>query len=71
MKLPVLSGDEVIKALRKAGFEITRQKGSHVSLHKKTPEGILLVVVKPRDKAGYPFEHPQAGRAREEFLKLL
>jgi predicted RNA binding protein YcfA (HicA-like mRNA interferase family) len=67
MKLPVLSGDEVIKSLRKAGFEITRQKGSHVSLHKKTPEGILLVVVprKPRDKAGYPFEHPQAGRAQQ------
>jgi len=74
MKLPVLSGDEVIKALRKAGFEITRQKGSHVSLHKKTPEGILLVVVprKPEIKRGTLSSIlKQAGLSREEFLKLL
>ena len=33
-KLPVLSGDELIKLLTKAGFKIVRQKGSHVSLQK-------------------------------------
>lgn len=33
-KLPVLSGDDLIKLLKKAGFKIVRQKGSHVSLQK-------------------------------------
>jgi len=31
-KLPVLSGEELIKALEKAGFKKVRQKGSHISL---------------------------------------
>jgi predicted RNA binding protein YcfA (HicA-like mRNA interferase family) len=33
-KLPVLTGYDVIKALRKAGFIATRQRGSHVRLKK-------------------------------------
>ncbi|MBI2652345.1 type II toxin-antitoxin system HicA family toxin [Candidatus Woesearchaeota archaeon] len=32
MKLPVLSGREVIKVLKKVGFEENRQKGSHIIL---------------------------------------
>jgi predicted RNA binding protein YcfA (HicA-like mRNA interferase family) len=35
-KLPVLSGKELIKALERDGFQIVRQKGSHVSLSKGT-----------------------------------
>ncbi len=31
-KLPVLSGRDVIKALKKSGFEEKRQKGSHIIL---------------------------------------
>lgn len=31
MKLPVVSGREVIKALSKAGFYFVSQKGSHVN----------------------------------------
>ena len=33
-KLPVLSGEELIKLLFKAGFHKVRQKESHVSLKK-------------------------------------
>jgi len=33
-KLPVLSGEELLKLLIKAGFRRVRQKGSHVSLQK-------------------------------------
>jgi len=33
-KLPVLSGDELIRLLKVAGFQVVRQKGSHVSLQK-------------------------------------
>jgi len=30
--LPALTGDEIVKALTKAGFQIGHQKGSHVKL---------------------------------------
>ena len=45
MKLPQISGLELIKRLRRFGFVVTRQKGSHVCLHKKEDGKTLLVVV--------------------------
>ena len=44
-KLPVLSGKELIKILRKLGFEELRQKGSHVSLQKVTADKTYRTVV--------------------------
>lgn len=34
-KLPLLSGDEVISALKRLGYYIKRQRGSHVRLYHK------------------------------------
>ena len=34
MKLPIISGKEVIKTLTKEGFQIKGRKGSHVTLEK-------------------------------------
>lgn len=45
MKLPVISGIEVIKRLKKAGFIATRQKGSHVRLEKYTSEKTIKLTV--------------------------
>ncbi|MEK6957681.1 MAG: type II toxin-antitoxin system HicA family toxin [archaeon] len=73
MKLPVLSGIKVIKALKKAGFEVDHQTGGHFILREsKEPfrravvpnhivivPGTLLSILK------------QTGLSREEFLKLL
>ncbi|MBI4044157.1 MAG: type II toxin-antitoxin system HicA family toxin [Candidatus Diapherotrites archaeon] len=73
MKLPILSGIKVIKALRKAGFEVDHQTGGHFILrenkapfrraivpnHKIVVPGTLLSILK------------QAGLSREEFLNLL
>lgn len=42
MKLPVVSGEQIIKFLKKEGFQITRQKGSHVSLHRSLEYGKRL-----------------------------
>ena len=42
-KLPVCSGQEVIKAFQKAGWDVDRQKSSHVSLVKKGSYVILTV----------------------------
>jgi len=38
-KLPVVSGDKLIKMLRKLGYEMTRQKGSHFRLRSITEIG--------------------------------
>ncbi len=50
MKLPIVSGEEAIKLLQKDGFSVTRQKGSHISLHKKLEDGSIALVVVPRKK---------------------
>ena len=36
-KLPVVSGAECVKALGKVGFVVYRQRGSHISMVRKTP----------------------------------
>jgi predicted RNA binding protein YcfA (HicA-like mRNA interferase family) len=41
-KLPVLSGEELIKALEKAGFKKVRQKGSHISMQKHDKRLLFL-----------------------------
>ena len=33
-KLPRITGEELIEALQKEGFEITRQRGSHMQVRK-------------------------------------
>ena len=40
-----LSGKEVVKVLQKHGFTVSRQKGSHIVLHKFTPKGKLVGIV--------------------------
>lgn len=74
MKLPVLSGRDVVKALSAVGFVTARQKGSHIILTKKTAEGKKAVVVpnhREIDKGTLLEIIRQAGLKREEFLKLL
>jgi predicted RNA binding protein YcfA (HicA-like mRNA interferase family) len=44
-KLPVLSGEEVIRALRKFGYAVVRQKGSHVRLRNEGDPARLPVTV--------------------------
>ena len=41
-RLPVLKATELIGALERAGFQVTRQKGSHVRL--KHPDGRVVTV---------------------------
>jgi len=74
MKLPVLSGSEVIKALTKAGFRVARRKGSHVILVKFIDERKIGVVVpdhKEIDKGTLLEIIRQARLEKEEFLELV
>lgn len=43
MKLPQISGRELIKKLAKFGFVVVRQKGSHIRLEKNTQEKIIKI----------------------------
>jgi predicted RNA binding protein YcfA (HicA-like mRNA interferase family) len=69
-RLPLLSWREVVKVLAKAGFQVARQKGSHLILikdeqivpvpkHKEIKRGLLMEII------------AEAGLTKEEFLKVL
>lgn len=72
-RLPSLTGEEIIKALGRAGFHILRQRGSHVYL--KHPDGRATVVpVHKGESIGRgllrKIQH-DADLSREEFRELL
>lgn len=67
-KLPVLSADVVIKALKKAGYQTVRQTGSHIHLwndeerllvtvpnHSELAKGTLLGIIKQADMSKNEF----------------
>jgi len=74
-KLPRLSGEEIVKILvEKFGFEIVRQRGSHVVLRKfKNDEKIVTIVPMHREvKIGTLLGILKlAGISKEEFMKNL
>ncbi len=71
MKLPVVSGKDIIKALSKIGYYVRDQKGSHVHLrhpyrkpltvpdHPEVAKGTLRAIIK------------EADLTVEEFLEFL
>jgi predicted RNA binding protein YcfA (HicA-like mRNA interferase family) len=69
-KLPILSGNELITALKREGFEIVRQKGSHVALkkdafrtvvplHDELAKGTLMAIMR------------QCGLSKDDLINLL
>ncbi|MFZ2412014.1 MAG: type II toxin-antitoxin system HicA family toxin [Candidatus Methanoperedens sp.] len=73
-KLPVVSGKELIAALKKAGFVEVRQKGSHVSLQKVTPDTTYKTVVplhRELAKGTLLDILHQTGLSRNDLLELL
>ena len=76
MKLPALSGKEIISILEKEGFTVKRQKGSHVTLYKTTPEkGLYVTVPLHGNKEILPSTLlsiiRQSGMMKEEFMMLV
>jgi predicted RNA binding protein YcfA (HicA-like mRNA interferase family) len=72
-RLPSLSGIDVVKALGKAGFQVLRQRGSHVYL--KHPDGRATVVpVHKGESVGQGLLRTimkDTELTRDEFLSLL
>jgi predicted RNA binding protein YcfA (HicA-like mRNA interferase family) len=73
-KLPALSARKVIRALRKAGFVVVAQRGSHIRLNGER-DGRVHVVIVPNHADIAPGTLVsilrQAGLTREEFDALL
>lgn len=73
-KLPSVSGERVVKALKRAGFVQLRQKGSHVSLEKSVGGQIWKTVVPMHSelaKGTLSDILKQSGLTLEEFLEVL
>ncbi len=74
VKLPRLSGHELIKILAQFGFKKIRQKGSHVMLIKETKQGKIGCVVPLHDELETGTLLAilrQAKISRDEFLEKL
>jgi len=71
-KLPVISGQDCVKALQKIGFVIRRQKGSHIIMQRHDPYAMVVV---PNHKTMKPGTLRKvirdAGLSVDEFNALL
>lgn len=71
-KLPVVSAQECIKALSKVGFEIKRQKGSHITLIRDSPHARVTIPNHKEVKSGMLRRIIRdAGLTVAEFVELL
>lgn len=73
-KIPSVNYDAAIKALRRDGWVVVRQRGSHIRLHKETPGKILKITIpahRPIKRSTLSHILKQAQLSTEEFLNLL
>lgn len=72
-RLPLISGEEVVKALTKAGFLVVRQRGSHLYLRHPDGRGTVVPMHKGEELGRGLLRGilREAKLAREEFLKFL
>lgn len=73
MKLPVVSGREVIKLLTRIGFQVVGKKGSHVRLKKRNGKTFIVVVPDHSELAKGTLRSiiRRADLSVEEFVRLL
>lgn len=72
MKLPQISGEACVKALKRAGFYIDRQKGSHVVLLRDNPKARVVIPAHRVLKKGTLHQILlDANLKLEDFLKFL
>jgi predicted RNA binding protein YcfA (HicA-like mRNA interferase family) len=71
-KLPVVSGQQCIRALERAGFKVMRRKGSHVKLYRDNPQADVTVPDHDElDKGTLRAIIRQAGMTVDGFIALL
>jgi len=69
-KFPGLSGQDIVKALQKLGFEIARQSGSHIVL-KRNHQGCVVPNHKEVKVGTVNGVLRQAGISAQEFEQVL
>lgn len=72
MKLPQISGLDLVKKLAKKGFVVVRQRGSHIRLEKNTPDGTIKITIPNHSNLKKGTLHhilKAAGLNLEEILK--
>jgi predicted RNA binding protein YcfA (HicA-like mRNA interferase family) len=71
-KLPVVSGPDVVRALEKVGFVVYRQRGSHITVVRKTPSAQTTIPNhKELDRGTLRAIIRQSGLTVDEFIALL
>ena len=74
-RLPSVNPQDCIKALEKAGFYVSRQRGSHVQMRRDEPQPARTVPVpvskKPLPRGTLRGTIRQAGLTVDEFVALL
>jgi len=73
-KVPSLNYEKVINALRRDGWVVVRQKGSHIRLHKRTADETMKLIVpahRPIKRSTLSHIIKQASLSLNEFLRLL
>jgi predicted RNA binding protein YcfA (HicA-like mRNA interferase family) len=73
MKLPAdLSGQDLVRALSRAGFFVARQRGSHIVLRRTDPHARVVVPDHKQVRVGTLRQIlSEAGLTVEELMKLL
>ncbi len=71
-KIPVISGEQCVRALEKVGFILKRQQGSHIILRRDDPFSQLVVPNhKILDRGTIRAIIRQAGITVDYFIELL
>lgn len=72
-ELPTVSGRETVKALCKVGFEVDRQRGSHIILRQSQPPHRRIVVPDHKEIAKGTLRSiiRHAGLTVQEFARLI
>ncbi len=71
MKLPVMSGIDVVKTFSKAGWIVVRERGSHIIMEKEGVDMLLTIPKKNEVKRGTLRSLiADAGMTVDEFVRL-
>jgi len=73
-KVPSLNYEQVVRALRRDGWVVVRQRASHIRLQKHTPDETLKLVVpahRPIKRSTLSHILKQARLTVDEFQQLL
>lgn len=73
-RLPAVTSKELIRVLKKVGFEPHHQKGSHITLKRSSDKRRVVIPVHPGKTLKFGTAKgivEDAGLSREELIKLL